>query len=115
VTAGAPAEDAHLRAVDDPLRDQVIDAGHDVFVAPLEVIADDVGLVRLAVVRRPAIVGTKHDVSCASIHLGAVAAVEPEHVRACGPAVDRDDEGIAATSLIPDWFDEHSGDCLAVR
>ena len=39
VAARAPAERAHLRAVDHALRDEVVDAGHDVLIALREVVA----------------------------------------------------------------------------
>jgi len=80
VPAGAPSERTHPRGVDDALRDQVIDPGHDVVVAEREVVADDVRLVRFAVVRRPAIVRTQHGVPLARVHLCAVPAVEAQNV-----------------------------------
>ena len=67
VTAGAPAEHAHLRAVDDALRDQRVHARHDVVDSPSEVVARRLDLVLLAVVRRAAVVGHEHRVARAGV------------------------------------------------
>ncbi len=72
VSARAPAERAHLVRIGDALRDQIIHAGHDVFITRGEVVADDVVAMLLAVVGRAAIVGTQHDVAGAGVDLRAV-------------------------------------------
>src|SRR5205823_12901294 len=114
VTAGAPAEHAHLRAIDNSLGDQVVDARHDVFVALLEITADDVGFVLFAVVGRPPVVGHQYRVARTGVSLRAVAAIEAEHIGGCRSAVDGDDQWIAMPLLISDWLDQNSTDGLPV-
>ena len=98
MAAGAPAEHSHLRAVDNSLRDQVIDTGHDVFVALLEIVADDVGLVHLTVVGGPAVIRQQHRVTGTRISLRTISAVEAEHVGGGRSAVYRHDQRIAIAS-----------------
>ena len=114
MTPGAPAEHAHLRAVDDALRNQVVDARHDVFVALLEIIADDVRLVLLAVIGRAAIVRQQHRVPRTRVSLRAVSAVEAEHVGRCRAAMDGDDQRIPSARLVTNRLDENPADSLAV-
>ena len=91
VTAGAPAEHAHLGAIDDSLGDQVVDARHDVFVALLEIVADDVGFVLFAVVGRAAVVWHQHSVAGAGVSLRAITAIEAEHIGSCRSAKNESD------------------------
>ena len=88
--------------VDQPLRDQVIDAGHDVVEPRREVVADDVRLVLETVVGGAAVVGQQDRVARAGVHLRAVAAVEAQHIGGRGTAVNGDDQRVALALLVAD-------------
>ena len=102
VPTGAPAQHAHLGLVHQALRDERINAGHDVVVARLEVVADDAVFVRFAIVRGATVVGHQHRPTLPRIHLRAVAAVERQLIGRCRTAMNGHNERILLTGSVAD-------------
>ena len=114
VAAGAPAQHTHLGLVDQALRNERIDTGHDVVVARLEVVAHDAVLVRFAVVGGAAIVGHQHRPALPRVHLRAVAPVERQLICGRRTAVNGHDERILLARLITDRLEQHAAHLPAV-